>query len=131
MEFNVTKCNILQLSTHHNISQFNYTVQGVQLITVKQHHYLGILLDQKLFWHPHIEKICDKANCLLRDPYHHNATNQIEIIQHCATHFVLNRSWYKYHLDMHSMTRMLTELQWPTLQTLRSEVEESSQIRWG
>ena len=52
------------------------------------------------------------------DPYHHNATNQIEMIQHRAARFVLNRPWRRYHLD--SMTRMLTELQWPTLQTLRS-----------
>ena len=153
MEFNVTKCNILQLSTHHNISQFNYTMQSMQLTTVKQHHYLGILLDQKLSWHPHIEQICNKANRLLGllkrnlprnnscqaireqsyrqlilpvlnycstiwDPYHHNATNQIEMIQHRAARFVLNRPWRRYHLD--SMTCMLTELQWPTLQTLRS-----------
>ena len=38
--------------------------------------------------------------------------------QHRAARFVLNRPWRRYHLD--SMTRMLTELQWPTLQTLRS-----------
>ena len=40
------------------------------------------------------------------------------MIQRCAECFVLNRPWRKYHLD--SITLMLTESQWPTLQTLRT-----------
>ena len=40
------------------------------------------------------------------------------MIQRCAARFVLNRPWRKYHLD--SITLMLTELQWPTLQTSRT-----------
>ena len=66
MKFNVAKCNILQISNRHNISQFNYTMQGVQLTSVKQHHYLGILLDQNYpGTHAHIDQICNKANRLL------------------------------------------------------------------
>ena len=157
MEFNVAKCNILQISNHHNISQFNYTMQGVQLTTVKQHHYLGILLDQKLSWHPHIDQICNRANRLLGllkrnlpknnncqtirehsykqlilpmlsycamiwDPHHQNTINKIEMIQHRATPFVLNCPWQRHHHYYHydSVTLMLQKLQWPTLQSLRT-----------
>ena len=49
-------------------------------------------------------------------PQYHNAINQIEMIQHSAAHFVLNRPWRRYHHN--NITLMLTELQWPTLQTL-------------
>ena len=119
-------------------------MQGVQLTT----HYLGILFDQKLSLNPHIEQICDKANCFLghlkrnlpinnscqaiREHsyrklilsilnyilcsnlgplHHHNAINQIEMIQHCAAHFMLNHPWHRYHLD--SINHMLTELHCP------------------
>ena len=43
------------------------------------------------------------------DPHHYN-TIRDKMIQHCATYFVLNRPWRKYHHD--SITFMLTELQW-------------------
>ena len=157
MEFNVAKCNILQISNRHNISQFNYTMQGVQLTTVKQHHYLGILLDQKLSWHPHIDQICNKANRLLGllkrnlpknnncqtirehsykqlilpmlsycatiwDPHHQNTINKTEMIQHRVARFVLNHPWQRHHHYCHydSVTLMLQKLQWPTLQSLRT-----------
>ena len=53
------------------------------------------------------------------DPHHHNAINQIKMIQHHAARFVLNCPWCRYHHN--SITHMLTELQWPTLQTLRTD----------
>ena len=52
----------------HNISQFSYTMQGVQLTMVNNTIILaGILLDHKLYFgiHAHIEEICSKANHLL------------------------------------------------------------------
>ena len=99
MEFNVAKCNILQISNRHNISQFNYTMQGVQLTTVKQHHYLGILLDQKLSWHPHMDQICNKANrplgLLKRNLPKNNNCQTIR--EHSYKQLILVISSYKNH----------------------------------
>ena len=61
MELNITKYNILQLSKKHNKSQFTYTMNGVPLTTVKEHHYLGILLNY-LGAHTYVDQTCNKAN---------------------------------------------------------------------
>ena len=42
------------------------------------------------------------------DPYHHNAINQLEIIQHRAARFVTNNSWRRDHHD--SITTILHQL---------------------
>ena len=51
------------------------------------------------------------------DPYHHNAINQIEMIQHRAARFVKNKSWRRDLRD--SVTAILHKLNWPTLQDRR------------
>ena len=152
MEFNVTKCNIIQLSKGHKKSHFTYTMGGVPLTVVEEHQYLGILLNDKLSWRSHIDHTCNKANRLLGflqrnlpsdnscqfiralsykqlilpilsycasiwDPCQQYLINKIEIIQHRAARFVLNHPWRKLQRD--SITLMLSELQWPPLQTLR------------
>jgi len=48
------------------------------------------------------------------DPYHHDAINQLEMIQHRAARFVTNKPWRRDHPD--SITAFLHELNWPTLQ---------------
>ena len=37
-------------------------MNGITLNTVSQHPYLGITLDHKLSWHPHIKTLCHKVN---------------------------------------------------------------------
>ena len=49
----------LQLSRKHNNSQFTYIMNGVPSITVKEHHYLDILLNYQLSWCSHIDQTCD------------------------------------------------------------------------
>ena len=51
------------------------------------------------------------------DPCQQYLINKIEIIQQRAARFVLNHPWRKLQRD--SITLMLSELQWPPLQTLR------------
>jgi len=81
--------------------------------------YLGVKLDHRLSWRPHIDYVCNKANKLLGflkinlqsyfqelsckkfiislleycapiwDPYHQSDINKFEMIRHRAAHFVL------------------------------------------
>ena len=52
------------------------------------------------------------------DPFHHNLIYKLEMIQHRAARFVLNRPWTRGHHD--SITEMLCTLEWTTLETQRS-----------
>ena len=65
MEFNVSKCKILQVSTCYIKSLFSYQICGTPLEIVEQHNYLGACLHHRLSWQPHIDSICNKANRLL------------------------------------------------------------------
>ena len=62
MEFNISKCKIMQVSNHHSTNQFTYEVSNIPLAVTGQHLYLGIKLHQKLSWKPYINYICNKAN---------------------------------------------------------------------
>ena len=55
MDFNISKCKILQITTHHNQSFFTYKMFDTPLDTVLEHNYLGIRLHHKLSWEPHID----------------------------------------------------------------------------
>jgi len=54
------------MTKHHTKSLFRYTILGRTLILVEQHMYLGVKLDHRLSWHPHIDYVCNKANKLWR-----------------------------------------------------------------
>ena len=129
MEFNIPKCNIIQITTKHNKRNFTYKISNVPLTTVKEHNYLGICLHHKLSWKPHVDRICNKANRLLGflkrnlytmdhhklkntlykqlllpsieycsavwDPCHQGDVLKLEMIQHHAAHFILNKPWHR------------------------------------
>ena len=65
MEFNIPKCNILQISTHRTNRNFTYKMSDMPLNTVLEHDYLGVRLHHKLSWRPQIDRICNKASRLL------------------------------------------------------------------
>ena len=62
MEFNVSKCNILQISNVRNKSTYQYKMYDTPLKYVSEHKYLGVWIDEKLSWHSHVSKTCNKAN---------------------------------------------------------------------
>ena len=65
MEFNISKCKILQVSTYCTKSLYSYQMCGIPLKIVEQHNYLGVCLHHRMLWQPHIDFICNKANHLL------------------------------------------------------------------
>ena len=48
------------------------------------------------------------------DPYYQNAIHEVEMIQHKAVRFILNKPWHRNERD--SIIQMISELNWPTLQ---------------
>ena len=65
MEFNILKCNILQISMHLTKRNFTYKMNDISLNAVLEHDYLGVRLHHKLSWRPHVDHICNKASGLL------------------------------------------------------------------
>ena len=63
MEFNITKCKILQVSTHCTKSLYSYQMCGFPLEIVEQ--LIRVCLHHRLSWQFHIDFICNKANRLL------------------------------------------------------------------
>jgi len=146
MDFNISKCKILQITTHHIKSVFAYKMPST-IATVFEHNYLGIRLHYKLSWDPHVNYICNKTNQLLGflkrnlynapsseikehvykqlvlpsieycstiwDPYHHTSIYKLEMIQHHAARFVLNKPWHRSNQQL-DITDMLTYLKWPS-----------------
>ena len=126
MKFNVKKCCILQVSTLHTTRNFTYTMYSIPLQVVKQHHYLGVLLDNRLSWTPHIHFICNKANRLLgllrRNLYHcpsylkERAYKQIVLpsIEHCSTIWdpYQQTSIHKLKMVQHRAARFVLNKPW-------------------
>jgi len=52
------------MTKHHTKSLLGYTILG-HTLTVEKHMYLGVKLDHRLSWPPHIDYVRNKANKLL------------------------------------------------------------------
>ena len=65
MRFNLSKC--VTLKCHKSLSPIptDYFVNDYKLENVKQHPYLGIILDQSMSFTPHINNIICKATKVL------------------------------------------------------------------
>ena len=51
------------------------------------------------------------------DPHHQTSITKLEMIQHHAARFVLNRPWHRSNHNYDSITEMLAYLKWPSVQT--------------
>ena len=54
------------------------------------------------------------------DPYTKNDISKLEMLQHRAARFVMNKPWYRHQHNV-SITKILAELHWPTLQNRRKQ----------
>jgi len=126
MEFNIPKCNVMQVTTNQNVTPFSYKMCNMPLSIVQEH---GIRLHHKLSWTPQINHNCSKANRLLGflkrnlyhapqhtkehvykqlllplieycsvlwDPYHQSDVSKLEMIQHRSARFILNTECNKH-----------------------------------
>jgi len=77
---------------------------------IKNHLYKQLLV-------PSIEN----CSAIWDDPYHSTSIYKLEMIQHRAARFVLNKPWMRSSSQQHdSITDMLKYLDWPSLQDRRT-----------
>ena len=147
MQLNINKCAILRCTRSSSPILFDYIIDGKVISSTDQHTYLGITLHKTMQWSHHIDIVCDKASKALNfirrnlskcstevkstayltlvrpimeyaayvwDPYQKYLTNNIEKIQRRAARWVLSN-----YRQQSSVTDMLHQLQWPSLQQRR------------
>ena len=151
MSFNASKCYILPVNFKDGESFRFYQLDDTILQHVNQNPYLGLLFSKDMTWSHHITKMSKKASCTLGflkrnlhhcpqscrmaaylamvrsaleygsivwDPYLDKDINLIENIQKRSARFITGD--YRSR-ESGSMTRMLQELNLPTLQQRRKD----------
>ena len=61
MSFNPDKCEVIRITNKRRIINSQYTIHGQQLQETNQAKYLGVTIDNKLTWGPHINAMTKKA----------------------------------------------------------------------
>ena len=144
MQLNIQKCVALQCTRSHSPKISNYAINGHFLELKPQHSYLGLTINGTMQWSPHINNIATKAskaldfvrrnlnNCSVPtkagaylslihltmkyascvwDPHKAVHIQTLEKVQQPGARWVLSN-----YGRQSSVTRMLTQLGWPTLQ---------------
>ena len=147
MSFYPEKCKVLTISRKKQPIMNSYTLHGQQLEHVTTAKYLGVSITSDMKWNQQITNICRKASntmnflkrnlnirnanikekvykslvrltleyaCTTWDPYLKEDKHRIEMVQRREARYVVN----KYH-NTSSVTSMLEELKWPTLEDRR------------
>ena len=150
MRFQPVKCNMMQLTKKHNKIQASYTLEGTVLENVDSIKYLGVTITSDLKLNSHIRNVCSKANRTLGflrqnlfscpqdvkeaayksmvrpileygstvwDPHCNGLNDELENVQKRAARFVTRN----YSYETGSMTGILEELKWETLQKRRKD----------
>ena len=148
MKFNPSKCKIISISTKKSPPLKKYVFCGSELEEVDSVSYLGVTLTKNLKWSQHVSSISGKAskvlglikrnfwNCprsvketaystLVRpkleygceawDPHFKKDISSLERVQRKAARFCLNN-----YQPTASVTEMLSELGWSSLETRRT-----------
>ena len=147
MEFNPDKCEVLRITRKKKPTIFPYSLHNSVLKTTDNAKYLGVTISQDLNWSKHINNISTKAKNTLRfikrnvktrntkvkeaayntyvrpqleycsivwHPWQKHLAYMVESTQRAAARYVCNN--YDY---ASSVTQMLLNLQWKTLEQRR------------
>ena len=147
MQFNTDKCHSMKFSLRRNSTTTKYHLGGSFLTSVEDYPYLGLTLSSNMSWTKHINGATARANRILGlvrrnlrgashkikekaylslvrphveycstiwNPHSKKDIARIEHIQRQAARFVLCR-----YRRQESVTTMLQELQWPSLEDRR------------
>ena len=148
MEFHPEKCEVIHISNSKNIAKTEYNLQGHSMKAVESAKYLN-WSHNLIKWNRHIDNTVSKANrvlgflrrnlrvkspCLKEkayktlvrptleyassvwDPHTANNINKLEMVQRRAARFTVN-NWNRHA----SVTSMLDELGWPSLEARRKQ----------
>ena len=151
MEIHPKKCQVLNITNKRNITHYDYNIHGHTLEVMDSAKYLGVHIHKSLKWNHHINQVANKANntiaflrrnlqhcptntkslCYLTlvrplteyasviwDPHTTENINKIEMTQRRAARMV-----YSDYQRTSSVTTMLTQLGWPTLQARRTQAK--------
>ena len=151
MAFHPDKCNVLRVTKKKRPVNYSYTLKGHHLEEVTTARYLGVDLSNNLVWKDHIDRKVKKANCTLGflrrnlrisntdmkaaaysslvrltleycasvwNPHTDQSTHKLEMVQRRAARYCTNR----YH-NTSSVTEMLQNLQWETLESRRTKIQ--------
>ena len=157
MEFHPKKCQVLHVTNKRNIIKASYNIHGHILEETDSAKYLGVNIHHKLSWNHHIQKVTSKANStraflqrnihqcpretkvlcyktLLRpvieyasiiwDPHTNANISRLEMIQSRYARFV----FHDYRRSS-SVSAMLDQLQWASLQERRAQAKVEMMFR--
>jgi hypothetical protein len=148
MAFHPDKCNVLSITQSRNPIRHQYKMHHHTLEQVKSTEYLGVTIQDDLHWNEHVQKSVKKSNQMLGmlrrnlwkasirsktlayytlirprleygacawDPHNKNLTHALEMVQRRAARYVTGN----YSRVPGSMTAILQQLQWQTLEERR------------
>ena len=149
MKFNADKCQVIRFTNKRSPAKHGYILHGQPLEEVTSAKYLGLNLDPKLNWNGHVAATCKKANrtraFIQRNTYHcpqairemcyhtfirptleyaspnwdpstQKSAKQLESIQRRCARYVTRE-----YAQTTSVTGLLEDLGWPTLQQRRAQ----------
>ena len=144
MRVQSVKCNMMQLTKKKHIKiQASYTFEGTVLEIVESIKYLGVTITNELKWNTHISNVIGSLRRILFscpkdvkeaayksmvrqileyrssvwDPHYDGLNEELEKVQKRAARFVTRN----YTFGEGSMTDILAELKWETLQKRRKD----------
>ena len=157
MHFNPDKCEVIHITRRRARIELPYFIHGKALSTTKSAKYLGVTICDNLSWNTHISTICRKASnttAFLRrnlsscprkikatsyttfvrpqleysssvwDPHTQANIQKLEGVQRRAARFVTGN-----HNPTDSVTAMIDELGWESLQTRRQRAKLTMMFR--
>ncbi|XP_054752468.1 uncharacterized protein LOC129258037 [Lytechinus pictus] len=149
MKFNSQKCQTISVTNKRNPLNMTYSIHDQPLQKVSSAKYLGVHIHQNMKWNHHISMVTKKANstraflqrnlhscprsvqvlcyksllrpvleygCEMWDPFTKDNTRKLEMVQRRYARFTMGD-----HRRTSSVTDMLRQLQWPTLEERRAQ----------